>query len=739
MRQVLSEDPAPPSRLNASVPRDLETICLKCLLKDAHRRYTTAAALADDLNRFLRDQPIAARRVGRPERALRWMRRNPTATALIFTAALLLGLAAAAGLREWRLAMRRTAESEQWSERLAHVIELQERGDFDEARGILEQPDAGDAHIRERIEQARANLDLVERLDAIRLSGGETAYRGTNMDDAGTSYRYGEAFREWGLGDPREDPDRVAARLKASPVRKALVAALDDWATYAEKKDVRDWVLNVARRTDPDPWRDRVRDPDRWDRVESFPELADMARIEDQPVTMLVSFGTRWRRLGGDPSALLETVRRQHPDDFWVNMELGELFRDRDPAVAIRHLWAAEALRPDAASVHASLGRVLAMQGQTDDAIYHFERTMQINPKYSSVPEYLRQNLLSKGRTDEAAAGLKRSLALDPSAGRQFNEEWRAEWRQFIDRDAKVHYNWDGYAEFCLFLGDVAEYHRACREILARFESITDPRVCEVTGRACLLLPETPQQMHRAAALIDRALAADKSQHGLPPYMLFVKGLAEYRGNNLRSAIAILEGDASQVLGPAPRIIRAMARYRSGEREEARRTLVSAVIDYDWRAASADVREIWIYHVLRREAEAMLFPNLPAFLEGTYQPSDPWERLAFVAAAEFDGLTRASARLYADAFAAEPSLAADPERAWRDYTRWDPGRRSRGYLAACMAASAGCGRGQDASNLDDPERARLRDQARGGCGPSWPGGARSWIPILPRRPRWGLR
>ena len=234
-----------------------------------------------------------------------------------------------------------------------------------------------------------------------------------------------------------------------------------------------------------------------------------------------------------------------------------------------------------------------------------------------------------------------------------------------------------------------------------RFESSTDPHVWERTGRACLLLPETPRQMQRAAALIDRALAADKSRYAAwaTPFFLFAKGLAEYRRNSLRNAIAILEGEASHVMGPAPRIVLAMARYRSGERENARRTLASAVIDHDWRAASADVREIWMYHVLRREAEAMLFPNLPAFLEGTYQPADQCERLAFVGATVFDGLTFASARLYADAFAAEPSLANDPERARR-------------YYAACMAASAGCGRGKDASKLDDEERARLRDQAR---------------------------
>jgi len=196
-------------------------------------------------------------------------------------------------------------------------------------------------------------------------------------------------------------------------------------------------------------------------------------------------------------------------------------------------------------------------------------------------------------------------------------------------------------------------------------------------------------------------LAADKSRYPAwaAPFLQFAKGLAEYRRSNLRSAIAILEGDASRVMGPAPRILLAMARYRSGEREEARRTLASAVIDQDWRVASADVREIWIYHALRREAEAMLFPNLPAFLEGTYQPADQCERLAFVGAAEFNNLTCASTRLYEVAFAAEPSLANDPQRARR-------------YYAACMAASAGCGRGKDALALNDQERARLRGQAR---------------------------
>jgi len=80
--QVVNKEPVPPSQLHARTPRDLETICLKCLRKEPEQRYDSAAALAEDLRRWQAGEPIAARPVGRGERAAKWVKRNPLVAAL---------------------------------------------------------------------------------------------------------------------------------------------------------------------------------------------------------------------------------------------------------------------------------------------------------------------------------------------------------------------------------------------------------------------------------------------------------------------------------------------------------------------------------------------------------------------------------------------------------------------------------------------------------------------------------
>ncbi len=100
---VLEREPVPPRSFNPRVNRDLETICLKCLEKDPGKRYGSAEALADDLDRWRRGEPIQARRAGRGERLVKWVKRRPAAAALVgttlLTTVILVGVLAVSNLR----------------------------------------------------------------------------------------------------------------------------------------------------------------------------------------------------------------------------------------------------------------------------------------------------------------------------------------------------------------------------------------------------------------------------------------------------------------------------------------------------------------------------------------------------------------------------------------------------------------------------------------------------------------
>src|SRR5262249_21421765 len=125
--QVITQDPVPPSRLNFKVPRDLETICLKCLQKVPSHRYAGAAALADDLRRLEQGRPIRARPLGLAARLGRWGRRNPAAAALMGVVLLaLVGLTAlsAVALDREQKARREADKARKARDFLVSIFEL---------------------------------------------------------------------------------------------------------------------------------------------------------------------------------------------------------------------------------------------------------------------------------------------------------------------------------------------------------------------------------------------------------------------------------------------------------------------------------------------------------------------------------------------------------------------------------------------------------------------------------------
>jgi len=169
LAQVRSQEPVPPSRLNPSVPRDLETVCLKCLSKPPTRRYPTAAALGDDLQRFLEGRPILARRTGIPERIWRWCVRHPTRAALVCVC-LVSGAAAVSGgvWMNWRLDRELTqVEHARDAAEKALVSQAAERLDG-ELRELASVPhlvalaiESGDAVRPEWLAQLMANDDRI--------------------------------------------------------------------------------------------------------------------------------------------------------------------------------------------------------------------------------------------------------------------------------------------------------------------------------------------------------------------------------------------------------------------------------------------------------------------------------------------------------------------------------------------------------------------------------------------------
>jgi tetratricopeptide (TPR) repeat protein len=445
--QVVSEEPVPPSRLNAKVPRDLETVCLKCLQKSPARRYAAAHDLAEDLRRFLAGEPVSARPAGPLEKAAKWARRRPAVAALwaVGVAAVLLGggsllwwqtaravrraqttraveqvLSEALGLRG--RAKEGTADVNRWSAALAAA----KRAD-----GLLSQGEVDD-DLRRRVSDLVAELEaegrdrrMAQRLEEILLR--KIEIRDGRFDTTGADRDYAAAFRAYGIDLARLSDEAAARHIRGRPIRGRLVAGLDDWAVggWADLKGgAAGWkrLVRVARLADGNRWRNRLREAltrrsakalTRRD-LEILKALAREARAADLPPSTLVWLGMILRQVDL-PRALelLGGARQRYPGDFWVNQDLAVCLLEAKPPQpdeALRCLSAALALRPRSPAVYLNYGNALQVKGRREEAAVYYRRAIRLQEDYADAHYNLGTLLDDLGRTDEAIACLRRAI-----------------------------------------------------------------------------------------------------------------------------------------------------------------------------------------------------------------------------------------------------------------------------------------------------------------------------------------
>ena len=271
-----------------------------------------------------------------------------------------------------------------------------------------------------------ATTNSWSRLETIRLNRSTLAegqlHHGAllRFNKARADRDYAEAFRDQGLGEPPNDPEGAAARVRASQWAAHVVAALDDWAVSAADPARQDWLLGVARRADPDPWRDRVRDPAAWRDGKALAELAQAAPLAEQPVPLLLALGERLTATGEDGVGFLRRVREQYPDDFWANFTLAlalhgaERHPGGDPAPALAYYEKALKIRPQAAAVLNDIGLVQIDKYWIWDAATTLHRLVKNDPRFAPGLNNLGVALERKGYWPLAVLRYQDALEIDP-------------------------------------------------------------------------------------------------------------------------------------------------------------------------------------------------------------------------------------------------------------------------------------------------------------------------------------
>ena len=648
-----------PAKLSKLMRGELDWIVMKTLEKDRNRRYETAKEFAVDVQRYLADEPVQACPPSARYRLRKFARRNKRA--LASAAVLVMAVLVVAGTLGWAVRDREAHAQEAARERAARqtALELEVSLALNEAEQLQEQakwPEAlsaakraqgllaggGSEALRERVHQLRKDLEMVLRLEDIRLLSIETKDNEFDWDNADRTYA--QAFADYGidvLGLPVEE---AAARIRARVgVAVPLAVALDDWAHARGVKDKagRLALTALAQAADPDPWRRQVREAVKQTDTKALAALAASPELLRQPPTSLLVL-IRALSAGGLVEAEIELLRqsqRQYPGDFWINYglasdlrKMGSPFRDE----AVSFFRAALAVRPQSSAVHHGLGVGLWNQKKLDEAISCHRKAIEIDPKNAKAHNGLGLALTDQKKLDEAIAAFHKAIELDPKCaaahsnlGIALNAQKKldqaiAAFHKAIEIDPK---NAGAYSNLGrLLCDDLKEYDKAIECFRTAIK--LDPKLADARRNLNYALAQKGWGLVNSSDPKRRdpkqALEAVKEAVELAPQSVDAwlwMGWVQYRIGNWRASIEALEkccklqpggtGDAS------PWIVLALAhaklaaeeglpeKERAHHQAEARRWFEQAdkEIDSSWRVRPVHVvkQATWDFREEARE------------------------------------------------------------------------------------------------------------------------------------------